>query len=151
VKTLCGIVVVGLVLLGIAASYAGAKDRGPSDGNELLTSCRAFLAMFEAGERTEQNFSKRDLDNLVFGGLCGGVIEGIFATQMSIQFAPGTSQQRLLFCVPDEGVRPSQATRIIIRYLEMWPQKLHFRGSLLAVEAISDAFPCPPAVSRPPR
>jgi len=78
---------------------------------------------------------------------CRGLLQGIIA--MNFHYEGQMDKSRLAFCVPDEGIRPQQAARIIVRYLQQHPQTLHYPGYFLAVQAFREAFPCAPAASRP--
>jgi hypothetical protein len=49
-----------------------------------------------------------------------------------------------LTCLPD-GVSYDQIVRVVVKYLQSHPERLHRRGKGLAVEALSAAFPCPKA------
>jgi Rap1a immunity proteins len=87
-------------------------------GNTLLEPCRALLDP----ANTRGNFSE---------GMCEGVIASI-----SFWFSGN------VFCAP-AGATHQQLDRVIVRYMDQQPERLHedFRG--LAIEALIATWPCP--------
>jgi len=61
-------------------------------------------------------------------GMCRGVVMGV------IEVSPKVC--------PSEGVTLAQAVRIVLKFLQDHPERLHLRGSELAEDALSKAFPC---------
>jgi len=134
-KTLCGIAVVSLVLLDTVAPGAG------EDGNTLLRMCTVAI-------RTEDPVQRRHgaTQDAYDGGYCQGVIAGIIdgSEYLSISLA-------YRYCLPPGGIFPSQGIRVVQKYLQTPPERLHLHHNDLVIEALHDAFPCAPATSRPQR
>jgi hypothetical protein len=61
-------------------------------------------------------------------GYCHGMVQGV------IYFS--TSD-----CAP-EGVSIKQDLRVVVKYLEDHPEKLHLHAAQLVMEALAKAFPC---------
>jgi|RhiMetdeSRZDD1v2_1073273.scaffolds.fasta_scaffold128110_4 Rap1a immunity proteins len=134
-KTLCGMAVVGLVLLGTVAS--GAAE----DGNTLLSKCLVAIQM-EDPVRRRQATTQDAYDN----GYCQGVIAGIIDRSDYLSISPAYR-----YCILPGGIFLSQAIRVVHRYLQAHPERLHLHHNDLVIEALHDAFPCAPAISRPQR
>ena len=76
-------------------------------------------------------------------GLCLGVIDGLAAMAVSF-FRPGqprTATDELCVEIPN-GVENGQIVRVVVRYIEARPNRMHEQFSALALEAIFDAWPC---------
>jgi hypothetical protein len=121
---LCAVVVVGLALLGHRGIVAGATV---PDGNTLLEDCTAFV---RPSETAASAFSR---------GWCLGYIMGIVE-----------DVRNRGICFP-KGSNIGQMVRIVVRYLEVHPAKLHLPAWDIVIEALHDAWPCPPATSQPQR
>src|SRR5882724_6127827 len=141
-KMLYGMAVVVLVLLVTAAAFAVAAE-APSakDGNALLRQCTDALRV------EEQPNPNIELVNAMNAGLCIGLVWGMLDLNRAYTVYQATNpNNRLLFCLPvNDGITPSQGMRIILRYLQTHPERLHQNGSVLAVQALREAFPCPTA------
>ena len=70
-------------------------------------------------------------------GMCVGYIAGINDNEMA-QVATG---KRGLYCLPP-GVDMAQMAKVVRKYLEENPAKLHLPGGILVVSALEQAFPC---------
>jgi hypothetical protein len=70
-------------------------------------------------------------------GLCAGEI---YAT-MAILGLYGSRMPGLAACIP-KGVSFSQGLRVVVVYMERHPELLHRPLAGLAIEALSEAFPC---------
>jgi hypothetical protein len=145
-KILCGTAVVSLGLLVTIGSCL--EDPyvvpGGNDGNALLTQCRAYLWLLEQKHTGRNDQAEASYFRAAF--YCHGLIMGILIMQTA--YEAERPHMVPLFC-PSQV--PEQVARVIVRYLEMNPDKLHYVGTLLAVKALKDAFPCPPASTRPQR
>jgi hypothetical protein len=76
-------------------------------------------------------------------GWCYGVIDALY-------YVSDVLPPRYNFC-PPKGVTKEQGLRVVITYLYATPQRLHEHFGLLAMEALSSAWPCnqqPSAASR---
>ena len=145
-KMLCGIALVGLGLLMTTGPCHGDAYvvPGGNDGHALLRQCRAYLGLLEqiqAG-RNEQ----AEVSYFHDASYCHGLIMGILIMNTAYRVE---SPRTLPLCCPPE--LPEQVGRVIVRYLETNPDKLHYPGTFLAVHALRNAFPCAPAASQPQR
>ena len=108
------LVAVALVAMPIAADAAALT------GNDLLPACRNFI---------NKQFNKDPLSQ----GQCIGMIDALaFA-------APDYQLSRA--CVPD-NVTVTQATTVVVRWLEQHPQDWHLPFSALVLSALHDTWPC---------
>jgi hypothetical protein len=69
-----------------------------------------------------------------------GVCVGVVATLMKLS-REGVLQYRYNFCAP-AGATVGQAERVIVRYIDMIPERAHQDFFGLALEALQDAWPC---------
>jgi hypothetical protein len=115
-------IMLGLILVILLARPIRAQQPNTSDGTFLLESCQLSLQAHENPNATQNKYEAwRD-------GVCVGVIEGVSATSP-------------LVC-PAENVTLGQEVRVVIKFLQEHPEKLHLRGSKLVQEALAQAFPC---------
>jgi Rap1a immunity proteins len=134
-KTLCGMAVVGVALLISAAAGAGAEVAKVLNGHQLLEMCPDALRTLEQPNANVNDFA---------AGYCIGLIMGILDVNVAYQHFP--NQTQVLFCDPRDGTATlPQFVRIILRYLQTHPERLHLYGTVLAIEAMQEAFRCPPA------
>lgn len=70
----------------------------------------------------------------VWEGQCGGVIDALLWVGASL---PEGGR----FC-PPKGIPPAQADRVVVRWLETHPEKLHLNFKGLALQALMEAWPC---------
>ncbi|MGB9202746.1 MAG: Rap1a/Tai family immunity protein [Terriglobales bacterium] len=73
-------------------------------------------------------------------GLCVGFLDAF--RQLS-RMLPSPSNTRLE-CLP-EGVGQEQFIRVILKYLDEHPEKLHLPAAQIVYDAANEAFPCPAA------
>jgi Rap1a immunity proteins len=113
-----------------------------SDGNSLQKLCRNGQAPLSS-LRTE----KDKIDSLADLYLCGGYIQGVVDTIEDWRILDEKHQKDktpddvLHPCIP-ESVSESQIQKVVEKYLEDHPEKLHFRASVLVLVALQKAFPC---------
>jgi len=108
------------MLLSSSVTWAH-PSKGYTDGNDLRDQCGAAIAK-DAG----------------FGaGACLGFIEGF--RQLAVMTQPVTNLK--LLCLPD-GVPNGQLAKVIVKYLDQHPEKLHLPAAQLMYDATDDAFPC---------
>jgi len=93
------------------------------DGTDLLDYCSEYI-----------NY-KGDMEF----GLCMGFVLGVRDTPRALW--SGYSLAKRIFCLP-EGVAPQQEVRVVVKYLEDNPAKLHESAAVLVMGALSGAFPC---------
>jgi hypothetical protein len=135
-KTLCGMAIVVLVLVAVTAALAGAPAAKALNGHQLLELCPDALRALEQPNANVNDFN---------AGYCIGLIMGILDVNVAYQHFP--NQTQVLFCDPRDGTTGMpKFVRIILRYLQTHPERLHLYSTALAIEAMQEAFPCPPTV-----
>jgi hypothetical protein len=100
-----------------------------ADGNDLLKQCS--LVRIEIKDLKVEDYS-----NI---GKCLGLMQGVTNTNSYYQFI---AKQNTLFCTPEYGLKNGQAARVVVKYLEEHPEKLHLDDVLLTMLALREAFPC---------
>lgn len=109
-----------LLLSFQTVTYADeAKVKSFKNGNQLLELCNADEASFKEGE-------------------CFGYIMAIVDNNESIVTA-GLMQK--LYCIPDDLI-VNQLLRVVVKYLQENPEKLHMAASDLLTNAFIKTFPC---------
>ena len=144
-------------LLLVASAFRpeiSLADERP-DGNLMLRSCRAAVEMFDAGGPG----SGTSNDRFAGAATCIGYLRGIrdLAAYWNLLLSPFMRQVGRAdlsdhgagspFCIP-ENVNPAQLARVIVKYLENHPEKLHEEDIVLTVEALTQAFPCMPGKTK---
>ena len=112
------------LLLLVTPCYAADKSY-PFTGNDLLRECDGPY--------------RNMIDELGSMKHCFGYIEGIQQFQHVIT---GIRKVDPLFCEPTGGTY-DQLRRVLVKWLQNNPEKLHHDAQLTAVLAFSQAFPCP--------
>jgi len=113
------IVVPILVAVSLVAMSMSA-DAAQLTGNDLLPACRDFI---------NKQFSKDPLSQ----GQCIGMIDALAFAAPDLPFGRA--------CVPD-NVTVTQATTVVVRWLEKRPQEWHMPFSVLVLFALHDTWPC---------
>jgi len=94
-----------------------------ADGNSLLKNCKAL--------------DSQDTRNLMGIGLCAGYLQGVSDLNGFYE----VSKLPTFFCMPDK-VSYGQKAKVVIKYLEDHPEKLHEIDGGLVLSSFVDAFPC---------
>lgn len=117
-------VTLGLILLMVSAvpSQAHATEEDSTDGNYLLVSCA--ISVRQLNDPTQE----QTIDDAWRNGLCSGLVAGIMFASPSVCHAP--------------GVTVGQGIRVVEKYLQDHPEELHLKGTRLANEGLTQAFPC---------
>ncbi|MDO8888643.1 MAG: Rap1a/Tai family immunity protein [Hydrogenophaga sp.] len=124
--------VIGVALLCSVGSAAAL------DGNKLLTGCTAVVRFLDAGNKG------LDDNEMMDSSLCLGMMEGVSHTVLTESFLAERTQQKSLLatCLPSDGINNGQAARIVVRYLNQNPDKLHLSAAMLTLFAFKNSFPC---------
>ena len=69
-------------------------------------------------------------------GICRGFIEGYMQLAMMVPSRPK------LVCLP-EHVTHGEVQKVVVKYLDQHPEKLHLPAAQLVYDATNEAFPCP--------
>ncbi|OHY79310.1 hypothetical protein BCA33_16755 [Marinobacter sp. AC-23] len=101
-----------------------------ASGNKLLDHCNAAI-----------DFMDNEPANPDFGalGYCFGMMQGVTNTNAMYEVQLGKDA---LFCAPEAGLNNGQAARIVVKYLKDNPKELHRHGTILAISAFMQAYPC---------
>lgn len=112
------------------SSPAHAVSKQLSDGNALLDSCSAAIALTKQRDITiERTFTAFH---------CLGYLDGLLDAHAIYR---AITDARMI-CLPDQGIRTGQAVRIVVHHLRENPEKLHQSARLLAHVALATEFPC---------
>ena len=126
--TMRRLILTAALLFGLAAPAWAGWDEAKAEelgyrpfidsGNELLMYCESEDVLEEK--------------------LCSFYIAGVYEGNV---FTSITDAQEMPHCVP-KGVRTSQLARVVVKFLNQRPERLHDIAAGLVIEAIGDAFPC---------
>jgi hypothetical protein len=86
--------------------------------NEMLSGCKGLIS-----EKTPP------LREALRQGRCAGYVAGLVYARS------------VFLCVP-EGATPEQGVRVVIKYIEARPERMHEPFGKLALEALEEAWPC---------
>ena len=111
----------GTMLALMSTTMAGAAESDYYRANGVLPGCKAAYAKRYVPERQLE------------AGYCLGVI-GTLTEKSSVIIAH-------CYLVPS-AITFSQAARVIVRYIEDRPQRMHESFVSLVIEAFHDAWPC---------
>jgi len=134
----------GRLVLALACQFVASGASADNDGKDLLQQCRKAIRLGELATNSgEQGPKFSDIDTadaficLAFiGGLRDGELLGEVAA------LGGSRSPGRVICVPQQ-VDTDQLARVVVKYLEANPARLHERNSVLAFSALREAFPCP--------
>ena len=101
--------------------------------NQLLEFCQA--------EEYQSKYKGNDIDvsEAYKGGLCTGFINGF--NQSNAAFGTIYRLEKGPLCLP-KGMKISQQSKVLIKFLENNPDKLHWNAGTLFFAAMREAFPC---------
>ena len=104
-----------LLMLTMSAS---AQSNPQTSANEMLPGCKGLIS-----EKTPP------LREALRQGRCAGYVAGLVYARS------------VFLCVP-EGATPEQGVRVVIKYIEARPERMHEPFGKLALEALEEAWPC---------
>lgn len=81
-----------------------------------------------------QHYVTDNYRNEVWDGECGGTVDSLLFLRESLP-------DGFKVCHP-KGVTSAQAVRVVVNYLQAHPQDLHQPFRILAMTALSQAWPC---------
>ena len=144
--------IVPLIAYLLLSFEANAQDKDFNfleSGNTLLSTCKKYVRIVE-GERPSTM-------DLLSGHVCLTYIKGftdgagmatvdaavtVYGMDKALNWTNEEVNRRIgPFCIPDK-VEKGQTIKVVVRYLETHPEKLHFLPSALVYDALSTAFPC---------
>ena len=142
-KTLTGLPMGAVLLIGFLHAAAAATTQ---DGNKLLRACTQAIRFTDSPETLAQAF--RQPEQVMEAGYCLGLLRGV--ANMNMVWQMYTKDASMFFCLPPESI-VNQWMRIVVRYLQQHPEKLHEEDIGLVSLAFTSAFPCPPKAQSPRR
>jgi len=107
-------------LMALTVTTAAAAEKDMSSANFFLPHCKVSL-------------DPKARDYSFVSGVCAGSVSGLVFALATL--TPGT------LCIP-AAANTSQMVRVVIRYVETRPQRMHEPFESLALEALRDAWPC---------
>lgn len=103
------------------------------NGHELLEQCSQALAVMESNG---EGLSPGQREGAMY---CLGFVRGVTKmVTISHILKPGGQ----VFCPPREGISTGPAVKVLVRYLEAHPERLHASKVTLAAAAFMQAWPC---------
>ena len=100
------------------------------DGNDLVSRCQKAVKFFDA-----DNY---DADNDIDISWCIGYVHSF--TKVNAYYK--AFDIPVLICFPESGIENRQAIRVLVKYLQDHPEKLHEYDMILTISAFVEAFPC---------
>ena len=112
------------------------SDVRRQDGNQFLKECTQVI-------RSVDGESLDDLQSMD-AMYCLGYISGFLNSHLLVT---SIAKIRTLFCTPKAGIplrglQGGQGARIIVKWLNDHPEKLHLEKDILTLAALINAFPC---------
>jgi hypothetical protein len=107
------------------------------DGNDMLSKCKPFFDDIMGTPNTSATFSEK-LDSTY----CAGYIAGVLDVEAAWRRVEGESSKATHYCLPADGIPNEQVLRILKKWLDKNPEKLHLRADFIVHAAILEAFPC---------
>ena len=139
---------VAVIVLGPGVSLTMAQEplHNVNDGNALLRECGAALDAADNEPITDSDtLSRLDATALEDAGQrgsdmgqCLGLVIGVWHTHMLLVDG---FESREAFC-PPATISAGQMARIVHKYLQEHPVKLHNWDTVLILDAFIDTYPC---------
>ena len=119
------------------------------DGNELLRQCKAYTNLLNLPNVRDTDdpdvlraMARGDFANGMHClGYVTGVVDDHFSCQLSEASASAALDPAKNFCLPG-GVTPNQTVRVVVKWLQDHPARLHESAIELAISALKENFPC---------
>lgn len=109
-----------------------------SCGAEVLTG----LQLYDSCKLVGIDSAKLSNENLLSANTClyyvVGVLEG---------YESGVKPEKQLICLP-AGISNGQIGLVVSKYLDTHPERLHTLSRFLVLDALHEAFPCKPPLSK---
>jgi hypothetical protein len=134
---IAAIAIVLALMLGFGASGSLGQTENKNDGSQLLDSCSEVVKTLDD--------SNHQIDHDKFYW-CMGFIDGVHAfievqrTIASTSFEEYKTKAVFGILIPD-GVTKGQMARVIVKWLQDHPQRLHEDRDMLALVSLREAFP----------
>ena len=137
------LLVLALVLFASACCCAQTSTPTTNDGNRLLSDCSSVIKL------ADDNFKKGPESSSYPSGWCfgfvNGFLEGFDASTLAASktYAEYLESRTSYICIPEEATI-GQDIRVIIKWLNEHPERLHEDAGALIFIALKTAFPCAP-------
>ena len=125
-RQLHAITLVAILALSVTPKTAAGQS---VTGTDLLERCDIW-----------DNFS--DMASAFESGMCQGELFGVWNTASIFNHLPSVQARLLTFCSPEE-VTLLRIRRVVVNYLQTHPERLQESSSILILDALREAFPCP--------
>jgi hypothetical protein len=125
-----------LLLFATAVPCFAGTPTFDMTGNVMLDKCRDFFSDSEAAPSPKIGAS--DV------GFCVGYFSGVMDMELAqneLEKTHHVEGPQAKFCRPPE-VTNGQVFKIVKKWLDNNPDKLHWAGEVIIVKAMSEAFPC---------
>jgi hypothetical protein len=123
--------------MGSITAVAGNSASVAGNGHNLKLDCAEVVRYADKGFG-----SLIEVDGLSLG-YCLGQMRALLVVLRvsSLQMYRGANKPKIEACHP-ERITSGDAVQVVMRYLERHPDELREPGSLLALYALSEAYPC---------
>ncbi len=123
---------IGLLALLLLPTVSFATD---GNGIELLKACNAAVKANDSGKgKPEELIEAAHCLGLIRGHIGAGIFADSIAKKRGL---PSTK----LYCIPS-SVSAGQTVRVVVKYLNKYPENLHYLDVDLVALALSKAYPC---------
>ena len=111
----------GCLMLAAGATRAVSQPDLDS-ANELIPACKALLAQDSKTPLLKADFLQ---------GVCVGQVSGVWDAAIILN----------VVCSPPEVIK-GQGVRVVVQFIDARPARMHERFAVLALEALTAAWPC---------
>jgi hypothetical protein len=132
-KTIKKIIQTGFIILFIVTILSPVQA-GTFDGNTLVMSCEKALKALDGKYMAE---SKDSFD----AGMCVGNLMGFIGGWSASSQVDPRSRGRTPWCLP-ERFNWKQLVKIVLKYYDENPEKLHFNYDAQVMKILIRTFPC---------
>jgi Ssp1 endopeptidase immunity protein Rap1a len=118
--------------LALTAAQAAQAEREEFSASTILPGCKALI---------DENYTRE----MVQQGFCMGTIRWVTQMGAAMRYSKSIGGPTLnSLCtgrIPDE-VTLAQLVRVVVKYIEARPERMHVEFGSLALDAIREAWPC---------
>jgi hypothetical protein len=128
------------LMLGFLIPHGAiAQGTSTTDGNLLLVNCKAYVR----GLDNPSSLRDMSTDDQVNAAHCIGYVTGVVDDHFWLQIID-TSQfdPAKFYCIPSNTMTSNQIIRVITKWLEDHPSRLHEQAATLVIAALRENFPC---------
>jgi hypothetical protein len=118
-----------VALIVAAATTAEAQDTQSAD--TIIRGCRSLVSDSTIDDPTDS----------FLAGICAGTIDGLAYEASILKLSSASAPHAEVFCIPKE-IKIDQQIRVVVKYIDARPERMHERFALLALLALIEACPC---------